>query len=1063
MNDANNEKLGVAGTIAQMFVRSKLTPLLVLASLFLGLFAAVLLPREEEPQISVPMFDVMVPFPGARPAEIDERLCSLGQRKLMEIPGVEYVYSTAESNFAMFIVRFKVGFNAEEAMTLLNTKVSANADFFPQGAGHPLIKPRAIDDVPVLAVTFHSEQADARALRRMAALARDAVSSVTDVSEITLVGGHKRQFMVRFDPAKLAARRITPLQLAGVLGQSNQKLPAGRTENGKTAILVETDSFIRTVQDLKSTIVGVWDGHPVYLSDVAAVSDSADDIQSDVVFYNAGDGRPREAVTMSVAKRKGSNATRVAEHVLARLNELKAQAESQGIEWSVTRNYGETAKEKSDELLFHMLLATLSVTILIALALGMREALVVFVAVPVTLGLTLLVYYVFGYTLNRITLFALIFSIGILVDDAIVVVENIHRHCVMDPECPKWKAALRAVDEVGNPTILATLTVIAAILPMAFVSGMMGPYMMPIPVGASAAMILSLAVAFIVSPWMFSIILERWAPKKHCAVPSKSLADRLYERFMRTLFASKKAMYASLAVTAALVLFSGWLFLSGRVQAKMLPFDNKNEFQVIINMPENSSYELTRQAAGEMAGFARTIPEAVNVQAYTGASAPYNFNGLVRHYFMRSRPWQADLQVNLLPRHDRKRQSHEIAAAVRPEFEKIAARYGARIQVAEVPPGPPVLATLVLEVYHDDDAVRNEFAKELQALLRRTSGIVDVDSYIPAPQPQTTLAVDRQKATLNGISSADVAVTANAALSGMSAGLAHVSGEPEPVEINLRLPQAQRASLDWLKTLKLYTPSGVALALDGLVRKTDGEAALPVYRKNLQKVTYVTADVSGRLESPVYAIAELRGQVQTLADQKGLNLVQYYTRQPDASGRDMALKWDGEWQVTYEVFRDMGISFAVVLVLIYALVVGWFGSFVTPLVIMVPIPLTLIGVLPGHWLMGTFFSATSMIGFIAGAGIVVRNSIILVDFIELRMRQGATLEDACIDAGLARFRPMLLTAAAVVVAGGVILFDPIFQGLAVALIGGAIASTLLSRTSVPALYWLFNKNKGGAK
>jgi len=1055
------EKMGPAGSIAQAFVRSKITPLLVLASLLMGLFAAVRLPREEEPQISVPMFDVMVPFPGASAHEVDERLGPVGQRKLMEIPGVEYVYSTAENNFAMFIVRFKVGQNAEEAMTRLFTKVSSNADFMPPGAAQPLIKPRGIDDVPILALTFHGGDENPLSLRRVAAAVREEISSIPEVSETNIIGGRKRKLLVRFDPDALAARRLTPLQLAGVITQSNSNLPAGRIASGKSAVLVETDSFIRGADDLKNTIVGLWDGRPVRLADVAAVTDGPDDSESETLIYR-GKNVPEPSVTLTVAKRKGANATHVAEEALSRLSALKGTVVPQNVSWTVTRNYGETAKEKSDELLFHMLLATLSVTLLMALALGIRESLVVLVAVPVTLGLTLLVYYLFGYTLNRITLFALIFSIGILVDDAIVVVENIHRHCAIDPECPKWKAALRAVDEVGNPTILATLTVIAAILPMAFVSGMMGPYMMPIPVGASAAMILSLGVAFIVSPWLFSIILEKWPPT-HCAPKRKSLADRAYEWLMRRLFASRRALYASLFVTFGLVLAVVALLPARLVQVKMLPFDNKNEFQVIINMPESSPFSLTRQAADEMARYLSTLPEVVDIETYAGTSGPHNFNGLVRHYFMRSRPWQADIQVNLSGKNMRKRQSHEIASAARPGLEEIARRYGARLQVAEVPPGPPVLSTLVVEVYNEDDDRRNGLALAIKDLLSSTPGVVDVDSYIPAPQPMSTLAVDRQKATLNGISSSEITQTAYMALSGSDIGLAHVRGELEPVEINLRLSEKNRESLSGLKALRLYSPNGTPLALDGLLGQKQREAELPLYRKNLQKVTYVTAEVAGVIESPVYAIAGLRGKIDELAKSRGIAIAQYYAGQPELSGGGTAIKWDGEWQVTYEVFRDMGVSFAIVMILIYVLVVAWFGSFITPLVIMAPIPLTLTGVLPGHWIMGSFFTATSMIGFIAGAGIVVRNSIILVDFIELRLREGESLSQACIDAGLARFRPMLLTAAAVVVAGGVILFDPIFQGLAISLIGGAIASTLLSRTAVPALYYLFNSRAGGAE
>lgn len=1055
------ENLGLAGRIAQAFVRSKLTPLIVLASLLAGFFAAVSLPREEEPQISVPMFDILVPFPGANAQEVEDRLSTLGQRKLMEIPDVEYVYATAENNFAMFIVRFKVGTDGEEAMTRLFTKVHSNADFVPQGAPQPLIKPRSIDDVPILALTFHGDKASQLELRRTAAAVRDEISSISEVSETTITGGKKRQFLVRFYPEKLARLQITPQQLAGIISSSNINLPAGRTAEGEKGLLVETDSFIRNIDDLKNTIVGLWDGRPVPLSQVAQVTDGPDEEENSVTIYDEKGIRP--AVTLSIAKRKGANATRVAEEVLNRAEAMRSKgAIPSNITWTVTRDYGHTAKEKSDELLFHMLLATLSVTLLIAFALGIREALVVLVAVPVTLGLTLLVYFLAGYTLNRITLFALIFSIGILVDDAIVVVENIHRHWTLDPAAPKWQTALRAVDEVGNPTILATLAVIASILPMAFVSGMMGPYMMPIPVGASVAMILSLGIAFIISPWLFTLILEKWTPKKHIDKDHKSFTDKLYIKLMHKLFANRKALYASLIATFGLAALSLLLVVTHKVQAKMLPFDNKNEFQVILNMPESSSFELTQKAADQIARAARTLPEAADVQAYVGAAAPYNFNGLVRHYFMRTRPWQADIQVNLAPKDKRKRQSHQIASSARPMFQAIAAKYGARLQVAEVPPGPPVLSTLVIEVYNDDAAKRNALAIDIKNILSQTKGIVDIDSYLPEAQPQTTLTVDRQKATLNGIFSADIAQTAHIALNGADIGLAHASGEAEPVSINLRLPQEMRKDESGVKSVRLFSSNGTALPIGSLTAENKGEAALPLYQKNMQKVTYVTAEVAGEIESPVYAILELRGKIDQLAKERGIEIKQFYSRQPDNTG-GTSIKWDGEWQVTYEVFRDMGISFAMVLILIYVLVVAWFGSFSVPLIIMAPIPLTLVGVLTGHWMAGSFFTATSMIGFIAGAGIEVRSSIILVDFIKMKIEQGESIAEACIQAGLARFRPMLLTAAAVVVAGAVILFDPIFQGLAISLIGGAIASTILSRTSVPTLYYLFygKKNKKG--
>jgi multidrug efflux pump subunit AcrB len=1055
------ENLGLAGRIAQAFVRSKLTPLIVLASLLAGFFAAVSLPREEEPQISVPMFDILVPFPGANAQEVQDRLSTLGQRKLMEIPDVEYVYATAENNFAMFIVRFKVGTDGEEAMTRLFTKVHSNADFVPQGAPQPLIKPRSIDDVPILALTFHGDKATQLELRRTAAAVRDEISSISEVSETTITGGKKRQFLVRFSPEKLARLQITPQQLAGIISSSNINLPAGRTADGEKGLLVETDSFIRNIDDLKNTIVGLWDGRPVPLSQVAQVTDGPDEDENSVTIYDEHGSRP--AVTLSIAKRKGANATRVSEEILSRAEAMRAKgAIPTNITWTVTRDYGHTAKEKSDELLFHMLLATLSVTLLIAFALGIREALVVLVSVPVTLGLTLLVYFLAGYTLNRITLFALIFSIGILVDDAIVVVENIHRHWTLDPDSPKWQTALRAVDEVGNPTILATLAVIASILPMAFVSGMMGPYMMPIPVGASVAMILSLGIAFIISPWLFTLILEKWTPKKHIDKDHKSFTDKLYIKLMHKLFANRKALYASLIITFGLAALSMLLVVTHKVQAKMLPFDNKNEFQVILNMPESSSFELTQKAADEVALAARTLPEAADVQAYVGAAAPYNFNGLVRHYFMRTRPWQADIQVNLAPKDARKRQSHQIASAARPMFQAIAAKYGARLQVAEVPPGPPVLSTLVIEVYNDDAAKRNALALDIKNILANTKGIVDIDSYLPEAQPQTTLVVNRQKATLNGISSADIAQTAHIALNGADISLAHVAGEAEPVSINLRLPQEMRKDESGVKSVRLFSANGTALQVGSLTEQNTGEAALPLYQKNMQKVTYVTAEVAGEIESPVYAILELRGKIDQLAKERGIEIKQFYARQPDNTG-GTSIKWDGEWQVTYEVFRDMGISFAMVLILIYVLVVAWFGSFSVPLIIMAPIPLTLVGVLTGHWMAGSFFTATSMIGFIAGAGIEVRSSIILVDFIKMKIEHGESVAEACIQAGLARFRPMLLTAAAVVVAGAVILFDPIFQGLAISLIGGAIASTVLSRTSVPTLYYLFygKKNKKG--
>ncbi|MFA6316569.1 MAG: efflux RND transporter permease subunit [Elusimicrobiota bacterium] len=1059
-------RLGLAGRVAEAFIQSKLTVLVVLASLLVGAMATFKLAREEEPQINVPIFDVFVPFPGASSREVEERVVAVGERKLWEIPGVEYIYSTSEANGALFIVRFKVGTNPEEAMTRVYTKTSANADLLSQGASGILIKPRSIDDVPILSLTLWSPAVPPLDLRRAAAVLRAEISGVENVSETSLIGGRRRQFLVHFAPSALTSRGLTPVAVAGIIEASNTRRPAGHYNAGGRAVAVEADAFIRSAADLKAVVVGVYGGRPVMLGDVAKVTDGPDEDEAEA-FLVPGAARPgtetgsHPAVTLAVSKRRGSNATTVAEEALRRVENIRAEALPAGTRLTVTRNYGQTAKEKSDELLFHMGLATLSVTLLVALALGLREALVVLVAIPVTLGLTLLVYLLAGYTLNRITLFALIFSIGILVDDAIVVVENIHRHYTLRDGRSLWRLSVDAVDEVGNPTLLATWAVIAAILPMAFVSGLMGPYMRPIPVGASMAMLFSVAIAFIVSPWAFAHILEFWKPKDAAHGSGESSLDRAYRSFMRAILERPKVRAWYFVGMAVLLLGAVSLVFFKLVTVKMLPFDNKDEFEVVLNMPEGTALDVTRKAALEIAGSLSGVPEVLQTTAYVGAAAPYNFNGLVRHYFLRDRPHQADLIVNLKPRHERKRPSHDIAKDVRGPIHEIASRYGARVQVAEVPPGPPVLSTLVFEVYGPDPAKRTEYARRLRAMLEETPGIVDVDTYVPAPAPLDRLVVDRQKATLNSISAAEVARTLAIALDGQTVDLAHVEGEREPVAIRLRLAEKDRRGLEAARRVTLVSRNGTPIPLSSLTRTERLSVEEPIHRKNLLQASYVIADVAGRSESPVYAILALKGKVDELARSMGLDMKQYFASHPSSS-TEYALKWDGEWQITHEVFRDLGIAFALVLVLIYVLVVGWFKSFTVPLVIMAPIPLTLVGILPGHWLMGAFFTATSMIGFIAGAGIVVRNSIILVDFIDLRLSEGMPLEEAVVDAGAVRFRPMLLTAAAVVAGAGVILFDPIFQGLAVSLMAGEVASTLLSRTAVPVLYFLLKRREGRA-
>ena len=1058
--------LGPAGRLAQSFIRSKMTALIVLCAIALGALATARLPREEEPQINVPMFDIMVPMPGSSAREVEERVVAVGERRLMEIPGVEYVYATAQTNGAFFIVRFKVGTDPDDAMTRVYTKTFANLDMLPPGAGQPLIKPRSIDDVPVLALTLTGEGLSPLELRRAAAKLRRVVTTVENVADVEIIGGRRRRLSVFFDPEALARRRLSPLDLAGLLKASNRRLPAGTVDAGGRAVKVETDAFIRTADDLRGVVLGVSDGRPVLVSDVAKVIDGTDEDEREVaVFDGAALGAsstgmaPQAAVTVQVSKRRGANATTVTRAALARVENAR-KALPAALIVTVTRDYGATAKHKSDELLFHMLLATLSVTLLVALALGLREALVVLIAVPVTLALTLLVYWLMGYTLNRITLFALIFSIGILVDDAIVVVENIHRHFAMGDGRPLWKLAVDATDEVGNPTLLATWAVIAAILPMAFVGGLMGPYMRPIPIGASFAMLFSAFIAFVVSPWAFVKILAFWKPAPAKAHSEEGALDRLYRRVMGRLLDDRKARGWYLAATALMLLAAAALVPFKAVIIKMLPFDDKDDFQVVLNMPEGSSLAATRTAAEELATVLRALPETQRVISYLGVGAPYNFNGLVRHYFLRTNPDQADLVVQLTPK-GKRRQSHAIARGVRPAATEIARKHGARVQVAEVPPGPPVLSTLVFEVYGPDAAKRDDFARRLKALLEMTPDITDVDTYVPSPEPLSRLVADREKATLNGIAPVAVAAAVRIGLAGETLDLAHMDNELEPVEITLRLPADKRRTLDAVRALPLITRGGTPMTVGALTRLTNVESDAPLYHKNLRPVSYVIAEVGGRTESPVYALLDLKPRIEALAKDAGIDLETWYTRLPDDASK-LALKWDGEWQITYEVFLDMGIAFALVLLLIYGLVVAWFESFTIPLVIMAPIPLTLVGILPAHWAMGAFFTATSMIGFIAGAGIVVRNSIILVDFIALRRREGMSLRDAVIDAGAVRFRPMLLTAAAVVAGAGVILFDPIFQGLAIALMAGEVASTLLSRIAVPVLYFMLESRRGRA-
>ena len=1060
---------GPAGRIARFFIDSKLTPLIIIASIMMGLGAVLALPREEEPQIIVPMIDIFVQMPGASAKEVEQRVTQPMEKLLWEIPGVEYIYSTSSPGTSMAVVRFFVGEDEEKSIVRLQSKLMSNMDRIPGGVTPPLIKPRYIDDVPILALTLWAEDLDHYTLRRVAAEAENLIKREPNVSITQLIGGEPRRLEVRLDPVRLAAYQVDASQAAATLVAANHSTDSGSFPSPEGQVIIHAGGFLQTSEDVRAVVLGVHNGRPVYVRDVATVVDGA--LEPDqYVFFGKGPAAADKglslqsapkgvypAVTLTVAKRKGTNATYVAHRVLARLEDARSSVIPQNVNITVTRNYGETAKEKSNELLWHMLIAIASVSALIGITLGWRESGVVALAIPVTLALTLTVFYLYGYTLNRITLFALIFSIGILVDDAIVVVENVVRHFRL-PENqgkPLTVVAVQAVDEVGNPTILATLTVIAAILPMAFVGGLMGPYMRPIPIGASAAVVFSLIVAFIVTPWASLRLLSPTDGASGHDSPHapEDWSTRLYRRIMEPLIHHPRWRVGFLASVCVLLLAACGLVAVGLVNVKMLPFDNKSEFQVILDMPESATLEDTAAAALEMGDYLRTVNEVVDYEAYIGTSGPINFQGLVRHYYLRRGPNKADLQVNLVAKDRRRDQSHEIAKRVRPQLQVIAERYHARVQVAEVPPGPPVLATLVAEIYGPDYDRQRQLARQIRDIMQKTPGVVDVDWYMEGEQPRYQLTVDREKAALHGISVANVAETLKLSLSGRQSGLLHQPQEKEDVPILLRPSLAQRAGLERLQAVRIRSAGGQMVALADLVIVEKTEIDRSIYHKNLMPVVYVIGDLAGEKESPVYAILELGKKIGAIDLPEGYRITQHTAGLPE-SDRRLAMKWDGEWHITYEVFRDLGLAFGVVLLLIFVLVVGWFQSFSTPLTIMVAIPFSLIGILPAHWVMGAFFTATSMIGFIAGAGIVVRNSIILVDFIELRVRQGMPLDQAVIDAGAVRFRPMMLTAAAVVVGASVILFDPIFQGLAISLMAGEVASLLFSRMTVPILYYL---------
>ncbi|WP_105011931.1 efflux RND transporter permease subunit [Salinibacter sp. 10B] len=1067
---------GIAGTIARGFINSKLTPLLMAAFLGIGLYSAWLTPKEEDPQIEVPMADVVVQYPGATPQEVERRVAEPLERLISNIDGIEYVYSTSMPGRALVSARYYVGASSEQSMVKLYEEMLKHMDQMPEGASMPLIKSRAVDDVPVLALTLHSDDPnyDDYQLRRIGSEMAMDLKKIDGVADVSVHGGRKRSVRVRLDPNRLAAYNLDPPAIARQLTASNQQMDAGTFQSGDTSYMVETGDFLGSAEDVQDLVVGVHQGSPIYLKQVADVTDGPGEPEKYVSFAY-GEGHPasgdsaiavqntsglQPAVTIAVAKRSGQDAMTIAERALQKVDALEATLVPNEVSVSTTRNYGKSASNKVTELLLHLLVAIGAVTLIVSLAMGWRGGLVVFLSVPISFALTLFVYYFFGYTLNRITLFALIFVTGIVVDDSIIVAENMERHFKMK-RLPKLQAAINAINEVGNPTILATLTVIAAVLPMAFVSGLMGPYMSPMPIGASMAMTFSLIVALVITPYLaFRLIAGGSEDQEEDEESDYELEDtliyRAYAATIEPLLNSSWKRWTFIGATGVLLLGSLSLFYFRVVTVKMLPYDDKDEFQVVVDMPEGTPLERTDAVLREMSTYLTDQPEVTDVQTYAGDAAPVNLNGLVRHYDMRRAPYQGDIQVNLQAEHHREEQSHAIAKRMRGPLQEIGKQYDANVKVAEVPPGPPVRATLVAEIYGPSLDQQREVARQVKQVFAETDGVVDVDWRVEDDQTKYTFSVNKEKAMRAGVTTARITQTMRMALGGQDVTQMHLPDEREPVSVNMRLGQSDRSSLADLKNLRVQSQSGSMIPVADLVTINETVRDKHIDRKNQQRVIYVMGDVAGAIESPVYAMLDMQERLDQIEVPKGYGFSQLYTDQPFVSD-SYSLKWDGEWRITYKVFRDLGIAFAVVLLIIYILIVGWFQDLTVPLVMMVAIPLSLIGIVLGHWILGAFFTATSMIGFIALAGIMVRNSVLLIDFVNLRREDGVSLRQSVIEAGAVRTRPILLTAGTVVIGAFVILFDPVFQGLAISLMGGAIASTALTLLIVPLIYFMIEK------
>lgn len=1068
-------ELGISGRLARTFQTHALTPLLALVALLLGAFAVFVTPREEEPQINVTMANVLIPFPGASSADVQNLVARPAEQALGQIAGIEHTFSVARPGLAVLTVQFQVGVPRTEALVRLYDVLNANQDWLPSNLGTlpPIVKPKGIDDVPVLAVTLWSKDpTPALDLEAVAHTLEAELKRVPGAREVQTIGGPGRAVNVWLDPAALRARGVDVARLQATLAGANQAMPAGAVLDDSAAapraLTVETGEFLRSAAEVGELIVGVANGKPVRLSEVARIEDGARQAQRYVWFTpaaasGAAAGAVHPAVTLTVTKKPGANAVDVAQAARERVDALHGSVIPQGVEATVTRDYGLTAAEKANKLIQKLAFATGSVILLVGLALGRREAVIVGAAVILTLTVTLFASWAWGFTLNRVSLFALIFSIGILVDDAIVVVENIHRHQQLEPGKPLAEIIPAAVDEVGGPTILATLTVIAALLPMAFVSGLMGPYMSPIPINSSLGMALSLAIAFSVTPWLaLKLMKPHAAGHASAGGAAPTRLQRVFEALLMPLLASARKRWLLLAGIVGALALSVGLAVVQWVVLKMLPFDNKSEFQLVVEMPAGTPLEETAATLQALGTHLAAQPEVRDLQGYAGTASPITFNGLVRQYYLRADAEQGDLQVNLVDKSQRHEQSHAIAQRLRPALDTIAAKHGARLKLVEVPPGPPVLAPLVAEVYGPDEAGRERLAQRLVEAFGATAHIVGIDSTLVADAPRAFLRINRQRAETLGIPAATVAQTVQAALSGADAAFLHDGQSKYPVPVRLQLPPERQLGLDALLALPLRAANGTLVPLSELVRVERGVIDKPRYTKDLQPVAYVLADVGTRsvagdertmVDSPLYGLFAIRAKLAQAALPDTGALGEYWIRQPADPFRAYAIKWDGEWQITYETFRDMGAAYAVGLVLIYLLVVAQFRSYLTPLVIMAPIPLTVIGVMPGHALLGAPFTATSMIGMIALAGIIVRNSILLVDFIELQLARGVAFRRAVVDSAAVRAQPIALTGLAAMIGAFFILDDPIFNGLAIALIFGIFVSTLLTLVVIPVLYY----------